>query len=344
MTETETMEAKGTAIALPEASALAAMFKADNGLDDLIKRIADQATLEAVGLDPKNAAHRKTLRSIAYRVAQTKAEIERRAKELTEQQRREVAAVNASRNTAVERLDALRDSIKKPAEDWEAAEKARVDEITGRLNDLSVGEVTPFSTPEEIEARIEHVTRVSQTDFTGYEAVAEDRTAKALKALNIVLQPAKERVARDAELERLRAEAEARRIADAEAEERAAEAQRAAQIEADRAEAARLAAAEAELRAAAQIEAARRDTEAALAKAEADRIAAVEAERARAEQERQAREAEEARRAADIAHVTQVRRSAKEALMEHCAVDEATATTIVKAVMAGLIPNVSITY
>jgi uncharacterized sporulation protein YeaH/YhbH (DUF444 family) len=81
MTETETMEAKGTAIALPEASALAAMFKADNGLDDLINRIADQAAVEAAGLDPKIAADRKALRSIAYRVAQTKAEIERRAKE-----------------------------------------------------------------------------------------------------------------------------------------------------------------------------------------------------------------------------------------------------------------------
>jgi vacuolar-type H+-ATPase subunit H len=117
---------ESTELALPTTMALATMFKAENGLDPLLNKIKADALAMVKDLDPAVKKDRDLMRSAAFKVSQSKAEIDRRGKELTEAQRKEVAVVNAGRNVAETFLNTLRDQVKKPADDWEAKEAARI--------------------------------------------------------------------------------------------------------------------------------------------------------------------------------------------------------------------------
>jgi hypothetical protein len=336
-----------TALAIPEPAALATMLKADGGMSALIERIKNQAQAEAEGVDPTTKKGRESLRSIAYRIAKTKAEIERRAKELTEQQRKEVAAVNAGRNAVAAALDTLRDEIKRPAEDWEAKEEARLAEIKGRLDQLTTGGLDAMAEPEAIEAQIALIWRVTAGHFEDFTAIAQERAAEAVKALQAALPLAVKRKADEAELAQLRAEAEARREAEEKAKREAEEKAAAEAAEREKAEAVRKAQEEAEAKLAAQKEQAERDALLAAEKAEKDKAAAVEAERQRQEREKEAEAQAEAKRKANIEHVRDVRRAAKEALIragEGYGITEELAVQIVLAINRGDIPRVTISY
>jgi colicin import membrane protein len=153
-----------TALALPTAVDLAAMFKAENGLDDLLSRLERQAREEAEGVDVSTKKGRDALKSIAFRVSKSKVSLEDRAKELTEQQRKEIAAVNAGRNAAIERLESLRDEIKKPAIDWEAAEDERIASLRERLAMIDAGGLDATSPSGAIADRILEVTAMQTGD------------------------------------------------------------------------------------------------------------------------------------------------------------------------------------
>ena len=338
--------ATGTALALPKPADLAVMFKAEGGLDPFLTKLERDALAMVKDLDPAVKKDRALMKTAANLVSQSKAEIDRQGKALTEAQRKEVAAVNAGRKVAEEFLAALRDRVRKPADDWEAADQARKDRIRLRLDAFKPPMVPSGS--EGLRALIAEIEAVT-VDATWQEFAEEATLAKSncLNRLAEHLGNAVQREADAAELARLRAEAAARAEADrikaeeearakaeaervareaAEAEARAkVEAERAARIEAEKAEAARIAA-ERERAAAAEREAAlaRQAEESAerhrreLAEAEAKRIRDLEEAKAReeaaakAERDRIAREAEEKRkadeaRAADEAHRFEIR-------------------------------------
>lgn len=60
----------GTALALPEPTTLAAMMRADRGLDPIIKRIRDEVKSRAPDLT--TAKGRKAIASLAYDIAKSK--------------------------------------------------------------------------------------------------------------------------------------------------------------------------------------------------------------------------------------------------------------------------------
>lgn len=290
---------QSTALALPEPTTLATMFKAENGLDPLLNKIKSDALAMVKDLNPSSKKDRDLMKSAANKVSLSKAEIDRRGKELTEAQRKEVAAVNAGRKVAETFLADLRDQVRKPADDWEARDAARIDAIKLRLTAFRPTHVPSASEGlRMLIAEIEGVT----IDATWQEFQAEATEAKALclNRLDDHLNAAVERdeaaalAARQAaELEALRAEKAARDEADRlRAEAEAAEARRVEEAKQE-AERQRLAAerAEAERIAAEKAEAARH------AQIEADKVAAAklaqeQAEaRAKAEAERAAKEA-----------------------------------------------------
>lgn len=363
---TDMTQATGTALALPEPTALAVLFKAENGLDPLLARIEAEATAEAAQYSPETAKGRDALKSVAFRVVKSKTELERRAKELTEQQRREVAAVNAGRNAAVERLDALRDKIKAPAIAWEAAEADRIEKHKTRL--AAIQNAAPETEASEayraIIARIEamQITDAWQ-EFAADAGKAKDATLARLLA---GLDAAEVREAQEAEIARLRAEAAAREEADRlrrEAEEaeaariaaEKAEAERLARIEREKQEAAERAAKAAEERAKAEAERTASEAaerEAALKRAAEEQAAqhqrelqeakrreeaAAQAERDRIARENAAAEAARQKRAADEAHRAKIRADIAAALATMAG--RATPEAIADALMAGLIPH-----
>ena len=355
---------ESTELALPEPTTLATMFKAENGLDPLLNKIKADALAMVKDLDPAVKKDRDLMKSAANKVSMSKAEIDRRGKELTEAQRKEVAAVNAGRKVAEAFLADLRDQVKKPADEWEAKEAARITANKEGLAKFDEGRVDAMSEPTLIQQMIDkakafHAGRV----WEEYAPQADALLRNCLTKWQADLDAANLRIAQAAELEALRAEKAARDEADQLARDKAAEAEN-ARIIAEQAEANRIATEKAEAAHAAQIEAdklaaaelaaqlAREDAEAKakateerhakeMADAETRREQAAQAERDRiaaaAREEAYAR----AKREADADHRAQVKADIVAALSAMAG--KATPDAIADALMAGEIPHTKVT-
>lgn len=318
---------------------------------------------------------RKEIASMAFKVAKTKTAIDAAGKLLNEEARAQINKVDAARRDIREKLDALKDEVRKPLTDWEAREEERVaacDALIALMKRDAV--VTLEDTSASVAARLAEIKSfaLDEGQFQSLLATAQQQQADAIENLSAAHARLLKEEADRAELDRLRAdaaeraereraEAEAKAAAEAaerakrEAEESAA---RAAKEEKARIQAAAKAAEEearanAEAAARAEREAAERAHAEALAaeKRRADEAeAARQAEADRIARETAAREAEEkaaaeaaAARAADIEHRSKIMGAAKQAIMGH-GVGEQTARAIVLAIAAGDVPNVSMKF
>lgn len=315
------------------------------------------------------------LRSFAARVRSEKAAIDKARLALTKNWRDMTAQANEAGKIIEQRLESLAVEVRKPLTDWEEAEKARVAECRAVIEGFRTkAVVTIEDTADAVRARGSEVYLTALEPDVFGDMLAEAQAAKddAVRILQAALARLTKEEADRAELERLRAENEAREAREreeAEARERTErEAEEARQAEerrvaAEQAEKERLEAAAREAEERARREAAeaaeaerqrvqreheealaaeRRRAEEAERAAQAERDRSAEAERARAaEEERIA--AEQRKREADQAHRTSVKTAAKNALMT-CGADEETARKIVVAILAGEVPHVRMEF
>lgn len=349
-------------------------FTNDEEFDKLYSQVKEAVAKHVPDTTTKGG--RDAIASVAYKVARTKTALVSQGKKLTETWREQTKKVNAACNTIEERLDALKDEVRKPLTEWEVAEAARLDGHKARLENLTamskVGFGRPSSELRELLTEAEKITtgKESWDEFAPQAGVAR---ADAIDTLNRLLATAEKQEREAAELEQLRAEKaerdriEAERLAAetaarAEAEriecERLAEERRKEEIAraateaAERAEreaeakieAAKRAAAEAEERHAAAIHAAEearlRDVAAAKAKAERD----AEAERKRIADAQAAEAAEQKRRDEDKAHRKAINQAIVAELVECAGITTDQAQKIVVHLFSGLVPNVTLKY
>lgn len=227
----------GTALALPEPTELKALFAKPEGIEAILARIEADARSQAPDLT--TAKGRKAITSLAYKVAQTKTALDSAGAELTEAQRKEIAAVDAQRRAIRGRLEALQAEIKAPLIKWEADEAARIGALKNRmLVELNLGAVPSDSAALiALRARIDAV--VIDETWQEFQSDASLIKSQNLAFLDDKIGSAIEREAQAAELAKLRAEAAAREEADRLAREAeaaaAAERQRIADDEARRA-------------------------------------------------------------------------------------------------------------
>lgn len=318
---------------------------------------------------------RKEIASMAFKVAKTKTAIDAAGKLLNEEARAKINIVDAARRDIREKLDALKDEVRKPLTEWEAKEEQRVIACNAAIDRFKAAAVVTLEdTAATVQARYTEIKNTALDDGQFKDLLPSAKHYK--EAAEIALDAAFARLTKEeadrAELDRLRAEAaeraereraDADAKAAAEAAERAkqeaeARAARAAEEEKARIEAAAKAAEEAarlqaENAARAEREAADRAHAEALAaeKRRADEAdAARQAEADRIAREAAVREAEEkaaadaaAARAADIEHRSKIMGAAKVAIMG-MGVGEQAAISIVRAIAAGDVPNVSIRF
>ena len=307
-----------------------AVFTTKEQLDPIIEAIEKEA--RSLVPDVSTRKGRDAIASMAHKVARSKTYIDNAGKDLVAELKALPKQIDESRRIVRERLDALKDEVRKPLTDWENAESARKDALQQRLADLRsladvIDGVGNYLPSVEIQQRIESAKAValdeSWQEVAAEAGVAKDATIQQLEAALIV---AKQREHEAAELERLRKEAEekarlereenirreaaeqARRDAEKKAK---AELEAAARREAEekaRAELAERQRIEAEQRAA-------REKQEAEARAHREKEEAVAAERRRQEEaeaarlaEEQRKAEEEARRAADKEHRRTVNR------------------------------------
>lgn len=341
--------------------------------DQFYERVRAETAGVVVDLSTKKG--RDEVRSMAAKVTRTKTMIDKAGLALTKGWRDQTNQVNAARKEIETKLDALADEVRRPLTEWEDAEKERVARCRAIIDGFKQSAVVTLDdTAASVRERGGEVWgQEIGGDFGDMAEEARAAKEQAVEALKAALSRLTREEAERAELEKLRAEA-AEREAREQAERDEREAKARAEQEAREAEERRLAAETAEQERVARIaqeaeERAKREAEKAAeaerqriqreheealaaerrradeiereAQAERDRVAREEADRIAAEK---AAAAEQAKRDKNRAHRAQVMGEAKIAVMAAGSIDEAAAVLIVKAIVAGSIPHVSLRF
>lgn len=249
---------------------------------NFVAGIEKRARDEAAQHDGSTAASRATLVSLAHKVARSKTALDDMGKTLTEEWRVRTNAVNEERRMIRERLDALKEEIRAPVTEFEQREKNRIQAHEDALLEIiSLGDLPHGCGRDEIENRLHALGDMQPRNWDEFATKATREKERAYAVLTAALAAELARKREQAELARLRSEAEARERK--EREER---------IAAEAAEKARL---ESERKAQEEREKAARAAEEQRKALERAQDAAAEAERARIEAEqRAAKEAAEA--------------------------------------------------
>lgn len=307
-----------------------AVFTNNDQLDPLIEAIEKEARSLVPDVTTKKG--RDAIASMAHKVARSKTYIDNAGKDLVAELKALPKQIDESRRVVRERLDALKDEVRRPLTEWEAAqERIKAEEAMNALHVEALAMNEDFD--RQLAARIESDHEMALLMNDAFDREQADKAAEAER----------QRIAHEEEIKRLAAAAAAREVEQRAQREREEAAHREAVLKA-------------------QAEQAERDRIAAEQKAEADKQAAVEAERRKAqeeadrirqeaEQREQARLAEEkrkadeqARREADVKHRKAVGVEVVKALMANTSLTRDQAIEVLTAVKDGRIPHTGISY
>lgn len=318
-----------------------AVFTNNDQLDPLIEAIEKEARSLVPDVTTKKG--RDAIASMAHKVARSKTYIDNAGKDLVAELKALPKKIDESRRIARERLDALKDEVRRPLTEWEAEqERIKAEEAMNALHAEALEMNIKFD--QELAAKFEADHEMALLMDKDIDRERADKAAEAER----------QRIAREEEIKR-QAEEKAKREAAEKAQreiDAAAAREREAILAKERAERERIEAqqrAEREQREAA--ERAEREKQAAVeaerrkAKEEADRI------RREAEQREQVRLAEEKRKAdeqalreADVKHRKAVGVEVVKALMANTSLTRDQAVEVLTAVKDGRIPHTGISY
>lgn len=318
-----------------------AVFTNNDQLDPLIEAIEKEARSLVPDVTTKKG--RDAIASMAHKVARSKTYIDNAGKDLVAELKALPKQIDESRRVVRERLDALKDEVRRPLTEWEA-EQARIAAEKAAEEERMRIEAEEKAALEALKKQIEadHEMALLMND-------AFDRDQAEKKA-----EAERQRIAHEEEIKR-QAEEKAKREAAEKAQreiDAAAAREREAILAKERAERERI---EAQQRA-------EREQREAAERAEREKQAAVEAERRKAqeeadrirreaEQREQARLAEEkrkadeqARREADVKHRKAVGTEIVKALLANTSLTRDQAIEVLTAVKDGRIPHTGISY
>ncbi|HDU6182920.1 TPA: hypothetical protein RFX24_001291 [Klebsiella variicola] len=307
-----------------------AVFTNNDQLDPLIEAIEKEARSLVPDVTTKKG--RDAIASMAHKVARSKTYIDNAGKDLVAELKALPKQIDESRRVVRERLDALKDEVRRPLTEWEAEqERIKAEEAMNALHAEALAMNEEFD--RLLAARIESDHEMALLMNDAFDREQADKAAEAER----------QRIAHEEEIKRMAAAAAAREVEQRAQREREEAAHREAVLKA-------------------QAEQAERDRIAAEQKAEADKKAAVEAERRKAqeeadrirreaEQREQARLAEErrkadeqARREADVKHRKAVGTEIVKALLANTSLTRDQAIEVLTAVKDGRIPHTGISY
>lgn len=307
-----------------------AVFTNNDQLDPLIELIEKEARSLVPDVTTKKG--RDAIASMAHKVARSKTYIDNAGKDLVAELKALPKQIDESRRVVRERLNALKDEVRRPLTEWEEEqERIKAEEAMNALHAEALAMNEEFD--RQLAARVESDHEMALLMNDAFDRVQAEKKAEAERQL----------IAREEEIKRL-AEEKAKREAAEQAQreiDAAAAREREAILAKERAEREQREAAErAEREKQAAIEAERRK-----AQEEADRI------RREAEQREQARLAEEkrkadeaARREADVKHRKTVGTDIVKALVANTSLTRDQAIEVLTAVKDGRIPHTGISY
>ncbi|EMX0766958.1 hypothetical protein AAHD26_002808 [Citrobacter freundii] len=319
-----------TDLVVIEKSSAMAVFTNNEQLDPIIEKIEKEARSLVPDVSTKKG--RDAIASMAHKVARSKTYIDNAGKDLVAELKALPKQIDESRRIARERLDALKDEVRRPLTEWEAEQERIKAEEAAKIK------------AEEDRKQFESDHEIALLMNEKHDREAKEKAEEAER----------QRIAHEEELKRQAAE-QAKR----EAEEKAAAELAAAKKREEDAIAAR---AQAELLAKQAQERAEQEAKDAAAKAEAEKKAAIEAEQRKAHEEAdrikreaEAKEAarlaeekriadEKAKREADVKHRKAVGTEIVNALTANTSISREQAIEVLKALMDGLVPRTQINY
>lgn len=318
-----------------------AVFTNNDQLDPLIEAIEKEARSLVPDVTTKKG--RDAIASMAHKVARSKTYIDNAGKDLVAELKALPKQIDESRRVVRERLDALKDEVRRPLTEWEA-EQARIAAEKAAEEERMRIEAEQKAALESLRKQVEVDHEMALLMDKDIDRERADKAAEAER----------QRIAREEEIKR-QAEEKAKREAAEKAQreiDAAAAREREAILAKERAERERI---EAQQRA-------EREQREAAERAEREKQAAVEAERRKAqeeadrirreaEQREQARLAEEkrkadeqARREADVKHRKFVGTEIVKALLANTSLTRDQAIEVLTAIKDGNIPHTGISY
>lgn len=307
-----------------------AVFTNNDQLDPLIEAIEKEARSLVPDVTTKKG--RDAIASMAHKVARSKTYIDNAGKDLVAELKALPKQIDESRRVVRERLDALKDEVRRPLTEWEAEqERIKAEEAMLALHVEALAMNEEFD--RQLAARIESDHEMALLMNDAFDRVQAEKKAEAERQRIFreeeMVRRAEEKAKREAE-ERHRAELEA--AARREAEERAAK---------ERAERERIEGIQrAEREKQAAIEAERRK-----AQEETDRIRREAEQREQARLDEEKRKADEqVRREADVKHRKAVGTEIVKALLANTSLTRDQAIEVLTAVKDGRIPHTGISY
>ncbi|MBX8654031.1 hypothetical protein FP365_12335 [Klebsiella michiganensis] len=318
-----------------------AVFTSNDQLDPLIEAIEKEARSLVPDVTTKKG--RDAIASMAHKVARSKTYIDNAGKDLVAELKALPKQIDESRRVVRERLDALKDEVRRPLTEWEAEQvRIKAEEAMNALHAEALEMNIKFD--QELAAKFEADHEMALLMDKDIDRERADKAAEAER----------QRIAREEEIAR-QAEEKAKREAAEKAQreiDAAAAREREAILAKERAERERIEAqqrAEREQREAA--ERAEREKQAAVeaerrkAQEEADRIRreAEQCEQARLDEEKRKAD-EQARREADVKHRKAVGTEIVKALLANTSLTREQAIEVLTAVKDGRIPHTGISY
>lgn len=307
-----------------------AVFTTKEQLDPIIEAIEKEA--RSLVPDVSTRKGRDAIASMAHKVARSKTYIDNAGKDLVAELKALPKQIDESRRIVRERLEALKDEVRRPLTEWEAEqERIKAEEAMNALHAEALEMNIKFD--QELAAKFEADYEMALLMNKDFDRDREELRRQAEQAQREheerIKQEAAEQARRDAEAKhKAEIEAAARREAEEKARAEAAERQR---IEAE--------------------QRAEREKQEAEARAEREKAAAVEAERLKAKRAEEARQAEQkriadeqAKREADVKHRKTVGTNIVNALTSHTSLTREQAIEVLKALKDDLIPYAKIHY
>ena len=307
-----------------------AVFTTKEQLDPIIEEIEKEA--RSLVPDVSTRKGRDAIASMAHKVARSKTYIDNAGKDLVAELKALPKQIDESRRIVRERLDALKDEVRRPLTEWEAEqERIKAEEAMNAMHAEALEMNIRFD--QELAAKFEADHEMALLMNKDFDRDREEQRRLAEQAQRErderLKQEAAEQARRDAEAKhKAEIEAAARREAEEKARAELAERQRV----------------EAEQRA-------DREKQEAEARAEREKAAAVEAERLKAKQAEDARLAEEkrladeqAKREANVKHRKTVGTNIVNALTSQTSLTREQAIEVLTALKDDLIPCAKIHY
>ena len=307
-----------------------AVFTNNDQLDPLIELIEKEARSLVPDVTTKKG--RDAIASMAHKVARSKTYIDNAGKDLVAELKALPKQIDESRRVVRERLDALKDEVRRPLTEWEAEqERIKAEEAMNEMHAEALEMNIKFD--QELAAKFEADHEMALLMDKDIDRERADKAAEAER----------QRIAREEEIKRLaeekaKREAEEKHRAELEASARREAEERAAKERAERERIEDQQRAEREKQAA--VEAERRK-----AQEEADRIRRETEQREQARLDEEKRKADEqARREADVKHRKFVGTEIVKALLANTSLTRDQAIEVLTAIKDGNIPHTGISY